>query len=48
MNQNELKQSNAKHNNQAAWKLIFDSTPIIVVSWKLRFKIFEYKCLCNQ
>ena len=29
-------------------RLIFDYTPIIVGSWKSRFKIFEFKCLWNQ
>ena len=29
-------------------RLIFDYTPIIAGTWKSRFKIFEFKCLCNQ
>ena len=45
MNQNEPKRINANHNDQALERLIFDYTPIIVGSWKSRFKIFGFKCL---
>ena len=33
---------------KAARKVIFDYQPIIVGSWKPRFKILEFKCLSNQ
>ena len=29
-------------------RLIFDYTPIVVGSWKIRFKTLEFKCLWNQ
>ena len=28
-------------------RVIFDYTPIVVGSWKSRFKILEFKCLWN-